>query len=77
MSRSVRNNPINFLYPPKADFTLAEAEARIAMSQAATAPACQKAAAGNCSRPDGAVCLPVGAIDIAKVEQLAPNSLYA
>jgi hypothetical protein len=77
MSRSVRDNPIGFPYPPKADFTLAEAEQRIAMSQAAVASGCKKAAAGNCSRPAGTVCLPVGAIDIAKLEQLAPKCMCA
>lgn len=75
MSRSVRDNPINFPYPPKADFTLAEAEQRISISQAAVATGCMTAAAGNCPRPAGAVCLPAGAIDIAKLEQVAPKCM--
>lgn len=77
MSRSVRDNPIDFPYPPRANFTLAEAEARITASKAAVAIGCQKAAAGNCSRPASAVCLPLGAIVIAKIEGLAQKCMCA
>ena len=72
MSRSVRDNPINFPYSPKADFTLAEAEQRIAMCQAAIGIDSQKTSAGNCIGADGATPSAVGLIDIAKLATLAP-----
>jgi hypothetical protein len=77
MSRSVRDNPINLPYPPKADFTLAEAEQRIAMSQAAIATGCRSGVTGDCSPQVNTVYPPVSAIDIAKIEQLVPSSLCA
>ncbi|MBV0882171.1 hypothetical protein KTQ42_23120 [Noviherbaspirillum sp. L7-7A] len=77
MSRSVRDNPINLPYPPKADFTLVEAEQRIAISQAAIATGCRSGAAGECLPQASTICPPVSAIDIAKIEQLVPSSLCA
>lgn len=68
MSRSIRNTPIGIPYPPRPDFTIAEAEQRIAMSQAAIAAGHQKAAGD-------AACPPVAAIDIPKLEQLASDCM--
>jgi len=77
MSRSVRDNPINLPYPSKADFTLAEAEQRIAISRAAIVTGFRSSVVGDCSPQANTICPPVSAIDIAHIEQLVPNSLGA
>lgn len=61
MSRSVRDNPIDTVYPPQPGFTIAEAEQRIAKSRAAVTV-------------DNAA-VPVGVIDIAKLQELAPSAV--
>ena len=76
MSRSVRDNPISFPFPVRADFTIDEAKTRIAMSLSIVAAGDPQPDAGDGSRADVAPIHAGSFIDINKLDQLTANPIH-